>query len=55
MAQIITITGGIHRHVDMIVPRILELRERNRAKLEAGAVTMEQIVRAAGSRMMAWA
>jgi len=55
VAQIITITGGIHRHVDMIVPRILELRERNRAKLEAGAVTMEQIVRAAGSRMMAWA
>lgn len=54
VAQIITMTGGIHRHVDMIVPRILELQERNRAKLEAGAVTMEQIVKAAGNRMMAW-
>lgn len=53
VAQIITITGGIHRHVDMIIPRILDLRDKNSGKLAAGAVTMEQIVRAAGSRMMA--
>jgi hypothetical protein len=53
VAQGITITGGIHRHVDMIIPRILDLREKNQAKLEAGAVTMEQIIRVAGSRMMA--
>ena len=53
VAQVITITGGIHRHVDMIIPRILDLREKNRAKLEAGTVTMEQIIRVAGSRMMA--
>ena len=52
VAQIINITGGIHRHVDMIIPRILDLREKNRTRLESGAVTMEQIVRAAGSRMM---
>ena len=43
----------IHRRVDMIIPRILDLREKNQAKLEAGAVTMEQIIRVAGSRMMA--
>ena len=53
VAQVITITGGIHRRVDMIIPRILDLREKNRAKLEAGTVTMEQIIRVAGSRMMA--
>jgi hypothetical protein len=53
VAQVITITGGIHRHVDMIIPRILDLREKNQAKLEAGTVTMEQIIRVAGSRMMA--
>jgi DNA transposition AAA+ family ATPase len=53
VAQVITITGGIHRHVDMIIPRILDLREKNQAKLEAGTVTIEQIIRVAGSRMMA--
>jgi hypothetical protein len=50
---VITITGEIHRRVDMIIPRIIDLREKNRAKLEAGTVTMEQIIRVAGSRMMA--
>jgi DNA transposition AAA+ family ATPase len=53
VAQVITITGGIHRHVDMIIPRVLDLREKNQAKLEAGTVTMEQIIRVAGSRIMA--
>jgi hypothetical protein len=47
------IEHGIHRHVDMIIPRLLDLREKNQAKLEAGAVTMEQIIRVAGSRMVA--
>ena len=28
VAQVITITGGIHRQVDMIIPRILDLREK---------------------------
>ena len=45
VAQLITITGSIHRHVDIIIPRILDLREKNQAKLEAGTVTMEQIGR----------
>jgi hypothetical protein len=37
----------------MIILRILDLREKNQSKLEAGTVTMEQIIRLAGSRMMA--
>jgi hypothetical protein len=53
VAQVITITGGIHRRADMIIPRILDPRKKNQAKLEAGTVTMEQIIRVAGSRMMA--
>ena len=53
VAQVIIITGGIHRHVDRIIPRILDLRKKNQAKLEAGTVTMEQIIRVAVSRMMA--
>lgn len=52
-AQIMTVTGGIHRSVDMILPRILELKERNRKKLESGEVTMKQIITVAGARVMA--
>ena len=53
VARVITITDGIHRRVDMILPRILDLRETNHAKLEAEMVTMEQIIKVAGCRMMA--
>jgi hypothetical protein len=53
VAQVITITDGIHRRMGMILPRILDLRETNHAKLEAGMVTVEQIIRVAGGRMMA--
>ncbi len=53
VAQIVTVTGGIHRSVDMILPRILELKERNRKKLESGEVTMKQIITVAGTRVMA--
>ena len=53
VARVITITDGIHRRVDMILPRILDLRETNHAKLEGGMVTMEQIIKVAGCRMMA--
>lgn len=51
-AQIISVTGGIHRHVDMILPRINDLKERNRERLKNGEVTMSDIITAAGSRLM---
>ncbi|MET0466887.1 MAG: AAA family ATPase [Chitinophagaceae bacterium] len=52
ISQIYNVTGGVHRHVDMIVPRINELKKRNEEKLASGTVTMEDIVTTAGRRLM---
>jgi DNA transposition AAA+ family ATPase len=52
IAQIYTVTGGVHRHVDMIVPRILQLKALNDARLASGELTMSEIIAAAGSRLM---
>jgi len=52
VAQILTITGGVHRQVDLIIPRILDLKERNRRKLAGGEVTMREIVAMAGTKIM---
>lgn len=51
-AAIINITGGIHRHVDMILPRILELRKRNEKELTSGKVSMNGLITKAGLRLM---
>ncbi len=55
ISQIYNVTGGIHRHVDMILPRINELKERNnnQEKLARGEITMADIVNTAGRRLMA--
>lgn len=52
IAKIYTVTGGIHRHVDMIIPRINELTQRNQGKLENSEITMSDIVDTAGRRLM---
>jgi len=52
VAKIFNVTGGIHRHVDMIVPRILDLKALNKEKLAEGRVTMSDIIDTAGSRLM---
>lgn len=52
ISQIYNVTGGVHRHVDMIVPRINELKARNKEKLANGSITMEDIVTTAGRRLM---
>lgn len=52
VAQIFNVTGGIHRHVDMIVPRIRELKELNKKKLDDGSLHMGDIIATAGSRLM---
>jgi DNA transposition AAA+ family ATPase len=54
IAQIFNVTGGIHRHVDMIIPRINELKNRsnNKASLEKGEITMTDIVSSAGRKLM---
>lgn len=52
VAQIHNITGAIHRHVDMIIPRILDLKKRNRELIKSGKIQMSDIVNTAGSRLM---
>ena len=52
IAQIYNVTGAIHRHVDMIIPRILDLKARNEEKLRRGEVKMRDIISIAGSRLM---
>ena len=52
MAQIHEVTGGNFRGVDMLIPRILELKQRNRQRLEEGSVKMQDIVKTAASRIM---
>lgn len=53
VSQIVNVTGGVHRHVDMIIPRINELKKRNEERLARGEITMEDIVMTAGRRLMA--
>lgn len=53
VAKIFSVTGGVHRHVDMIIPRINELKKRNEKRLAAGEVSMDDIIDAAGRRLMA--
>lgn len=52
VAAIINVTGGIHRHVDMIIPRINELKKRNESKLKNKEITMRDIINTAGRRLM---
>ena len=50
--QIHQVTGGNFRSVDMIIPRILELEQRNRQKLANGTVKMNEIIKVAAARLM---
>lgn len=52
IAQIHNVTGGIHRHVDMILPRLNELTKVNQQALSEGKVTMADIINTAGRRLM---
>jgi len=46
------VTGGNFRSVDMIIPRILELEQRNHQRLADGAVKMNEIIKVAAARLM---
>ena len=52
VAQIYALTGGVHRHVDMIIPRIFHLMELNRKALAEGKIKMQQLIALAGARLM---
>jgi DNA transposition AAA+ family ATPase len=54
ISQIYNVTGGVHRHVDMIIPRINDLKSREhiKEKLARGEITMGDIIQTAGRRLM---
>jgi hypothetical protein len=46
------VTGGVFRSVDMMIPRLLELKQRNQQKLADGTIKMQDLVKTAASRLM---
>ena len=52
IAMIHSVTGGVFRSVDMMIPRLLELRQRNEKKLAEGSVKMQDLVNTAARRLM---
>ena len=44
--------GGIHGHINMIVPHILELKARNSEELSTGRVKPSELIAGAGARLM---
>ena len=52
IAEIMSVTKGIHRHVEMIFPRIEKLRRANAGQLSSGQKSMRDIIRKAGARLM---
>lgn len=55
VAKIMEVTGGLFRSVNFIIPHIKRLQavKDNEEKLRKGSITMENIIVAAGSRLMA--
>jgi DNA transposition AAA+ family ATPase len=54
VALICNVTGGIHRHIDMIIPRVLDLMERNKEQIAQRELTIKDIISTASSRLMLW-
>jgi hypothetical protein len=54
VALICTATGRIHRHIDMIIPRILDLKALNEEQIARREVTIKDIISTASSRLMLW-
>ncbi len=52
VAKLFNLTNGNHRHLDMLVPRVRELANRNDDALRVGTITMSNIIEKAGSRIM---
>lgn len=52
VARIINLTGGVYRHVGMLIPRVLDLMERHYEKLESEEVSIKDLIDLAASRLM---
>jgi hypothetical protein len=54
VALICNATGRIHRHIDMIIPRILDLMATNEEEIAQGKLTVTDVISMASSRLMLW-
>ncbi len=52
VARILNLTGGVYRHVDMLIPRVLHLMDRYRSKLDSDEATVKDIIDLAASRLL---
>lgn len=52
ISQIYNTTGGIHRHIDMMLPRLSEIIQKNEPAVASGEVSITQLVERAGRRLM---
>jgi DNA transposition AAA+ family ATPase len=52
VARVLNLTGGVYRHVDMLIPRVLQLMERHSEKLESKEASMKDLIDLAASRLM---
>jgi hypothetical protein len=51
VARLYSLPGGVHQHLDMIIPRIFHLMELNKKALAEGKVKMSQLVDIAKARL----
>jgi len=52
VTRILNVTGGVYRHVDMLLPRVLDLMDRHYEKLESKEASMNDLIDLAASRLM---
>jgi hypothetical protein len=52
VAQIHNITGGIFRHIELLIPNLLDLMVLNAEGLTSGRVKLSELIAMAGSRIM---
>lgn len=52
IAYIYKITGGIHRHIEMLIARIIDLKNKNVELLDSKKADMYEIINVAASRLM---
>lgn len=52
VAKLFNLTHGNHRHLDMVIPRVRELADKNAEDLSRGKIDMDDIIEKASARIM---
>lgn len=52
VANLFNLTNGNHRHLDMILPRVIQLAVKRAELLQKGSITMDDIVTKSSSKIM---